>query len=40
MIKIGLKRINTQEGVIVEALLNSSMMGLVMSLEFTQKTEI
>jgi len=36
-VKIGLERIDTQEGVIVEALLNSSATGLVMSLEFTRK---
>ena len=38
-VKIGLKRINTQEGVIVEALLDSSVMGLVMSSEFARKQE-
>ena len=37
--KIGLERINTQEGVIVEALLDSGAMGLVMSSEFVQKQE-
>jgi len=36
-VKIGLERINTQEGVTVEALLDSSATGLVMSLEFTRK---
>jgi len=36
-VKIGLKRINTQEGVMVEALLDSGVMRLVMSLEFTRK---
>ena len=35
--KIGLERINTQEGVIVEALLDSGATGLVMSSEFAQK---
>ena len=37
MVKIGLERINTQKGVIVEALLDSRAMGLVISLEFTRK---
>ena len=37
MVKIGLKRIDTQEGIIVEALLDSRAMGLVMSSEFTRK---
>ena len=36
-VKIGLERIDTQEGVIVEALLNSGATGLVMSLEFARK---
>ena len=36
-VKIGLKRINTQEGIIVEALLDSRAMGLVMSSEFARK---
>jgi len=36
-VKIGLKRINMQEGVIVEALLDSEAMGLVMSLEFSRE---
>ena len=35
--KIGLERINTQEGVTVEALLDSRATGLVMSLEFARK---
>ena len=35
--KIGLERINTQEGVTVEVLLDSGVMRLVMSLEFTRK---
>ncbi len=35
--KIRLKKINTQEEVIVEALLDSRATGLVMSLEFTRK---
>ncbi len=37
--KIGLERINTQEGIIVEALLNNKTTGLVMSLGFTRKQE-
>jgi len=36
-VKIGLERIDTQEGVTVEALLDSRAMGLVMSLEFARK---
>jgi len=36
-VKIGLERIDIQEGVIVEALLDSGAMGLVMSLEFVRK---
>ena len=36
-VKIGLERIDTQEGITVEALLNSGAMGLVMSSEFTKK---
>jgi len=36
-VKIGLKRINTQEEGIIEALLNSRVIGLVMSLEFVRK---
>ena len=36
-VKIGLERINTQKGVIVEALLDSRAMRLVMSLEFVKK---
>ena len=35
--KIGLERIDTQEGVIVEALLDSGATGLVMSSEFAKK---
>ena len=35
--KIGLERIDTQEGIIVEALLDSSVMGLVISSEFAKK---
>jgi len=36
-VKIGLERIDTQEEVMVEALLDSRATGLVMSLEFTRK---
>ena len=36
-VKIGLERIDTQKGVIVEVLLDSSITGLVISLEFTKK---
>ena len=36
-VKIGLERIDTQEGVTVEALLDSGAMELVMSLEFAKK---
>ena len=36
-VKIGLERINTQEGSIVETLLDSSAIELVISLEFTRK---
>jgi len=36
-VKIGLKRIDTQEGVIVEVLLDSGTTELVMNLEFAQK---
>ena len=37
MVKIGLERIDTQEGITVEALLDSGATGLVMSLEFAKK---
>ena len=37
MVKIGLERIDTQEGVMVEALLDSGVTGLVMSSEFARK---
>ena len=37
MVKIGLERIDTQEGVTVEVLLDSRAMGLVMSSEFARK---
>jgi len=36
-VKIGLERIDMKEGVMVEALLNSRVMGLVMSSEFARK---
>ena len=39
-VKIGLERINTQEGIMVEALLDSRATGLVMSLEFTKEAEV
>jgi len=37
MVKIELERIDIQEGIMVEVLLDSSTMGLVMSLEFARK---
>ena len=37
--KIGLERIDMQEGVIVEVSLDSGVIGLVMSLEFARKQE-
>ena len=37
MVKIGLKRIDTQEEVIVKVLLDNEAMGLVMSSEFARK---
>ena len=37
MVKIGLERVDIQEGIIVEALLDSSATGLVMSSEFARK---
>ena len=36
-VKIGLERIDTQEGIMVEALLDSGAMELVMSSEFAKK---
>jgi len=36
-LKIGLERIDTQEGITVEALLDSGATGIVMSSEFTRK---
>ena len=38
-VKIGLERINIQEGVTVEVLLDNRATGLVMSSEFTKKQE-
>ena len=38
-VKIELQRIDTQEGVTVEVLLDSSVIELVISLEFTKKQE-
>jgi len=37
MVKIGLERIDTQEGIMVETLLDSDATGLVISSEFTRK---
>jgi len=37
IVKIGLERINTQKGVIVEVLLDSGAIGLVISLETARK---
>ena len=39
MVKIELERVNTQEGITVEVLLNSGATGLVMSSEFARKQE-
>jgi len=39
-VKIGLERIDTQERVTVEALLDNGTTGLVMSSEFAKKTRI
>ena len=36
-VKIGLERIDMQEGIMVEALLDSGTMGLVMSSEFAKR---
>ena len=36
-VKIGLERVDTQEGITVEALLDNGAMGLVMSSEFARK---
>jgi len=37
IVKIGLERIDTQEGIIVEVLLDSGGIGLVISSEFARK---
>ena len=37
IVKIGLERINTQKGIIVEVLLDNKMIGLVISSEFIRK---
>jgi len=37
IVKIGLERIDIQEGIIVEMLLDSGATGLVISLEFAKK---
>ena len=37
IVKVGFERIDTQEGVTVEALLDSEAIGLVMSSEFARK---
>ena len=37
IVKIGLERVDTQEGIMVEALLDSGATGLVMSSEFARK---
>jgi len=39
MVKIGLERVDTWEGITMEALLDSGITGLVMSLEFARKQE-
>jgi len=39
MVKIELERVNTQEGITVEVLLDSGVTGLVMSSEFARKQE-
>jgi len=39
-VKIGLERLDMQEGVKVEELLDSGATGLVMSLEFAKKTRL
>jgi len=38
-VKIGLERIDTQEGIMVEVLLDSGATGLVISSEFSKKQE-
>ena len=37
MVKIGLERINMQEGITVETLLDSGVIGLVMSSKFAKR---
>ena len=37
IVKIGLERINTQKGIIVEVLLDNKIIGLVISSEFIRK---
>jgi len=39
-VKIRLERIDTQEGIIVETLLDSKTIGLVMSSEFARKQDL
>jgi len=39
-VKIGLERIYTQEGIMVEALLDSRATGLVISSKFAKKTRV
>jgi len=39
-VNIGLERIDMQEGIMMEALLDSGATGLVMSSEFAKKTRI
>ena len=39
IVKIGLKQQKNEEGIVVETLLNSSMIGLMMSLEFARKNK-
>jgi len=36
-VKIGLERVDMQEGIMVEVLLDSGVMGVIMSLEFVRK---
>ena len=40
IVKIGLERIDMQEEVIVEALLNSRVTGLAISLDFTKNRDL
>ena len=39
MVKIGLERIDTQEGISIEVLLDSRIIGLVMSSEFASENQ-